>query len=101
MQNVFGGKFKVFRKENTFSFPVTLLDTSLLNTCSFPGITDLEIEMADVTNKNLCTSIFKSLTCKLKEIARQRSILAKEHKWSDLDNNLKQGKLSFEIWNAI
>lgn len=68
MQTAFASRFSEFRKEKmTLSFPVTPLeiDPSLLNT--FPGViqADLEMEMADIADKDLWVSKFKSLTAEL------------------------------------
>lgn len=46
-------------------------------------------------------SKFKSLTADLENVARQKAILAQEHKWSDIENIPKTDKLVFETWNAI
>lgn len=106
MQTAFGQRFSEFRKEkNTLSFPVTPLDIdpSLLNMSAFTGVSqpDLEIELADIADKELCASKFESLTADLEEVARQKAILAGEHKWSDIENLPKPDKLVFETWNVI
>ncbi len=106
MQNAFGGRFREFRQEKgTLSFPVTPLDTdiSLLNMSAFTGVSqpDLEIELADIADKDLWVSKFKRLTADLEHVARQKAILAHEHKWSDIENLPKPDKLVFETWDAI
>ena len=106
MQAAFGERFSEFRKEkNTLSFPVTPLDIdpSLLNMSAFTGVSqpDLEIELADIADKDLWVSKFKSLRVDLEEVARQKATLAKEHKWSDIENLPKSDKLVFETWSAI
>ncbi|KAM9165591.1 general transcription factor II-I repeat domain-containing protein 2A-like [Pangshura tecta] len=85
MQAAFGERFSEFRKEkNTLSFPVTPLDIdpSLLKISAFTGISqpDLEIELADIADKDLWVSKFKSLTADLEEVARRKATLAKDHK---------------------
>lgn len=59
----------------TLSFPVTPLeiDPSLLNT--FPGVNqaDLEMEMADISDKDLWVSKFKCLTAELEDVTRQKA----------------------------
>ncbi|KAK1903618.1 General transcription factor II-I repeat domain containing protein 2A, partial [Dissostichus eleginoides] len=62
---------------------------------------DLEIELADIADKELWVSKFKRLTADLEDVARQKAILAREHKWSDLEILPKPDKLVFETWNAI
>ncbi|KAI4800021.1 hypothetical protein KUCAC02_016558 [Chaenocephalus aceratus] len=90
MQTAFGQRFSEFRKEkNTLSFPVTplVIDPAMLNMSPFTGVSqpDLEIELADIADKELWVSKFKSLTADLEDVARQKAILAREHKWSDLE----------------
>lgn len=90
MQAAFGERFSDFRKEkHTLSFPVTPLDIdpSLLNTVAFTGVckSDLEIELADIADKDLWVNKFKTLTADLEEVARQKATLAKEHKRSDME----------------
>ena len=106
MQTAFGQRFSEFRKEkNTLSFPVTPLDIdpSMLNMSAFTFVSqpDLEIELADIADKELWVSKFKSLTADLEDVARQKAILAREHKWSEIENLPKPDKLVFETWNAI
>ncbi|KAK1889551.1 General transcription factor II-I repeat domain containing protein 2A [Dissostichus eleginoides] len=106
MQTAFGQRFSEFRKEkNTLSFPVTPLDIdpSMLNMSPFTGVSlpDLEIELADIADKELWVSKFKRLTADLEDVARQKAILAREHKWSDMEILPKPDKLVFETWNAI
>jgi len=91
---------KDFRKEkNTLSFPVTPLDIdpSMLNMSAFTFVSqpDLEIELADIADKELWVSKFKSLTADLEDVARQKAILAREHKWSDKEYLPKPDKRVF------
>lgn len=92
-------------EKNTLSFPVTPLDIdpSLLNTSAFTGVSkpDLEIELADIADKDLWVSKFKCLTVDLEEVARQKATLVKEHKWSDIESLPKTDKIVFDTWNAI
>lgn len=86
MQTAFGQRFSEFRKEkNTLSFPVTPLDIdpSLLNMSAFTGVSqpDLEIELADIADKELWVSKFKSLTADLEDVARQKAILAQMERY--------------------
>lgn len=106
MQTAFGDRFTDFRKEKTtLSFPVIPLDIdpSLLNMSAFPGVSrpDLEIELADIADKDLWVSKFKSLTAELEDVARQKAILGQNHKWSDIENLPKPDKLVFDTWNGI
>ncbi|XP_069460653.1 general transcription factor II-I repeat domain-containing protein 2-like [Ambystoma mexicanum] len=106
IQSSFGKRFCEFREEkNTLSFAVTPLaiDPSLLNMTAFAGVSqpDLEMELADIADKDIWVSKFKCLTATLEDVARQKAILAQNHKWSDIENLPKQDKLVFETWNAI
>uniref|UniRef100_A0A674PAJ3 General transcription factor II-I repeat domain-containing protein 2A-like n=2 Tax=Takifugu rubripes TaxID=31033 RepID=A0A674PAJ3_TAKRU len=106
MQAAFEKRFSEFRKEKqTLSFPVAPLnsDPSLLNTSAFTGVSkpDLEIELADIADKVLWVNKFKSLSADLEEVVRQRATLAKEHKWSDMEQLPQPDKLIFATWNAI
>ncbi|XP_060788258.1 general transcription factor II-I repeat domain-containing protein 2-like [Neoarius graeffei] len=104
MQAAFGSRFSEFRKEKmTLSFPVTPLeiDPSLLNT--FPGVNqaDLEMEMADIADKDLWVAKFKSLTAELEDVSRQKAHAAQNHKWSDIESLPTPEKLVFETWKAL
>lgn len=104
MQTAFGSRFCEFRKEKmTLSFPVTPLeiDPSLLNT--FPGVNqaDLEMEMADIADKDLWVSKFKRLTAELEDVTRQKAQLAQSHKWSEIESLPTPEKLVYETWNAL
>ncbi len=106
MQNAFGERFREVRHEkSTLSFPVTPLDTdiSLLNMSAFTGVSqpDLEIELADIADKDLWVSKLKRLTADLEHVAHLKAIFAHEHKWSDIENLPKPDKLVFETWNTI
>lgn len=85
MQALFGKRFCKFREEkDAFSFPVTPLtiDPSLLNVTSFAGVSqpDLELELADIADKDIWVSEFKRLTDDLEDVARQKANLAQNHK---------------------
>ena len=91
MKTSFGERFSEFRKEKTtLTFPVTPLDIdpSLLNISAFPGVSqpNLEIELADIADKDIWVSKFKRLTADLEDVARQKAILAQNHKWIDNEN---------------
>ncbi|XP_059848691.1 general transcription factor II-I repeat domain-containing protein 2A-like isoform X1 [Hypanus sabinus] len=105
MQTSFRKCFCEFREEkNTLSFPVTPLsiNPSLLNTTVLAGVSqpDLEMELADIADKDIWVSKFRRLT-DLEDVARQKAVLAQNHKWSDIENFPKLDKLVFETWNAI
>ncbi|KAL1277343.1 hypothetical protein QQF64_024016 [Cirrhinus molitorella] len=70
---------------------------------AFTGVSqpNLEIELADIADKDLWVSKFKRLTADLEDVARQKAILAQEHKWSDIEHLPKPDKLVFETWKAI
>ena len=104
MQAAFGSRFSDFRKEKmTLSFPVTPLeiDPSLLKT--FPGVNqaDLEMEIADIADKDLWVSKFKSLTAALEDFTRQKACAAQSHKWSEIESLPTPEKLVFDTWNAL
>ena len=93
-------------KKNTISFPVTPLDIdpSLLNTSAFTGVSqsDLGVELADRADKEFCVSNFTNLITDLEDVARQKTNLSREHKWSDIENLPKPDKLwnIFLKWNV-
>ena len=104
MQAAFGGRFSEFRKEKvTLSFPVTPLeiDPSLLKT--FPGIdpAELEMEMADIADKETWVAKFKRLTAELEDVSRQKAHAAQSHKWSEIESLPTPEKLVFETWKAL
>lgn len=106
MQTSFGKRFCEFRKEKTtLSFPVTPLsvDPSLLNTTAMAGVShpDLEMELADIADKDIWVSKFKRLTADLEDVARQKAVLAQNHKWRDIEDLPKSDKLVFQTWSAI
>lgn len=72
------------RKKNTLSFSVTplSLDPSLLNTTTLAGVSlpDLEMEPADIADKEIWMSKYKSLTAELEDVAQQKAALAQTHK---------------------
>lgn len=85
MQTAFGKRFCDFRQEKTtLSFPVTPLNTdpSLLNMTAFTVVSqpDLEIELANIADKDVRVSKFRSLTADLEAVARQKATLAQKHK---------------------
>lgn len=95
----------ISERKNLLSFPVTLLDIdpSLLNTSAFTGVSkpELEIELADIVDKDMWVNKFKSLTVEIEEIACPKAVHAKEHKWSDMEKLSHPNKLVFETWSAI
>lgn len=105
MQTAFGQRFSLKGKKNIISFPITLLDIdpSLLNKSAFTGVSqpDLEIELADIADKALLVSKFKSLTAELEDVACQKAIFTQNYKWSDIENLPKPNKLELQTWNAI
>ncbi|XP_059835935.1 general transcription factor II-I repeat domain-containing protein 2A-like [Hypanus sabinus] len=101
MQTSFGKRFCEFREvKNILSFPVTPLsiDPSLLNTTALAGVSqpDLEMELGDIADKDIWVSKFRRLTADLEDVARQKAVLAQNHKWSDIENLPKPDKLAFE-----
>ena len=77
-----------FREEkNTLSFPITPLniDPLLLNMTEFTAVSqpNLELKLADIADKDVWVSKFRSLAADLEDVARQKAILAHKHKWSD------------------
>ena len=62
MQASFEKRFHEFREEkNTMSFPITLLNInpSLLNVTAFAGISQPNLELADIADKDMWVSKFK------------------------------------------
>uniref|UniRef100_A0A3B4C9Y8 HAT C-terminal dimerisation domain-containing protein n=1 Tax=Pygocentrus nattereri TaxID=42514 RepID=A0A3B4C9Y8_PYGNA len=78
--------------------PLTIAP-SLLNVTAFAGVSqpDLELELADIAEKDMWVSKFKRLTEDLEDVAT----LVHNHKWSDTENLPRPDKLVFETWNAI
>ena len=106
MQASLEKRFHEFREEKTtLSFPITPLsiNPSLLNVTAFAGISqpDLELELADIADKDMWVSKFKRLADDLEDVARQKATLAQNHKWSDIEHLPRPDKLVFETWNAI
>ena len=106
MQALFEKRFREFREEKTtLSFPITPLNInpSLLNVTAFAGISQphLELELADIADKDMWVSKFIRLADDLEDVARQKATLAQNHKWSDIENLPRPDKLVFETWNAI
>ena len=94
-----------FREEkNTLSFPITPLniDPLLLNMTEFTAVSqpNLELKLADIADKDVWVSKFRSLAADLEDVARQ-VILAQNHNWSDIENLPKPNKLVFDTWNTI
>ena len=105
MQTVFQQRLCDFRKEkDTLSFPITPLeiDPLLLNMTAFTAVNQctLELELADIADKDAWVSKFRSLRADLEDLARQAT-LRQNHKWSDLEKLQKPDKLVFDTWNAI
>lgn len=99
IQAAFGSRFS----ELTLSFPVTPLETdpSLLN--RFPGVnqSDLEMEMADIADKDLWVSKFKCLTAELEDVSRQKANAVQSHRWGEIESLPTPEKLVFETWKAL
>ena len=64
------------------------------------SLPDLEIELAGIADKNVWVSKFRSLTPNLEDLARQKAMLAQNHKWIDIENLLKPEKLVFDTYVA-
>ena len=66
------------------SFPITPLNVnpSLMNIKSFTAVRlpDFELELADMANKDMWASKFRSLTADLESHGCQKAILAQSHK---------------------
>ena len=88
-QALFEKRFREFREEKTtLSFPITPLNInlSLLNVTAFAGISqlDLELELADIADKDMWVSKFKRLADDLEDVARHKVTFVQNHKWSDI-----------------
>ncbi|XP_067094207.1 general transcription factor II-I repeat domain-containing protein 2B-like [Osmerus mordax] len=81
-----------------FERKLTVLARDLQKGVSQP---DLEMELADIADKEIWVSKFKRLTADLEDVARQKAVLAQNHKWRDIENLPKTDQLVFETWNAI
>ncbi|KAL0973635.1 hypothetical protein UPYG_G00207640 [Umbra pygmaea] len=81
-----------------FERKLTVLARDLQKGVSQP---DLEMELADIADKDIWVSKFKRLTADLEDVARQKAVLAQNHKWRDIENLPKTDQLVFETWNAI
>ena len=106
MQSSFGRRFCDFRKEKkTLCFPVSpfSIDPSELNMIVLKGVSqpDFEIELADIADKDIWISKFRSLTADLENLARQKADLAQSHNWNEIENLPKPDQLIFETWNAL
>ena len=100
----FEKRFREFGEEKTtLSFPITPLNInpSLLNVTAFAGISQPDLELADIADKDMWVSKFKRLADDLEDVARQKATLAQNHKWRDIENLPRPDKLVFETWNAI
>ncbi|KAL0978655.1 hypothetical protein UPYG_G00173530 [Umbra pygmaea] len=81
-----------------FERKLTVLARDLQKGVSQP---DLEMELADIADKDIWVSKFKRSTADLEDVARQKAVLAQNHKWRDIENLPKTDQLVFETWNAI
>ena len=68
---------------------------------SFTNVSLPDLELADIADKDVWVSKFRSLTPNLEDLARQKAMLALNHKWTDIENLVKPEKLVFDTWNAI
>lgn len=70
---------------------------------SFPAANhaDLEIELADIVDKDLWMAKFKRMTADLEDVVRKQAILAQEHRWGEIESLPKADKLLLDTWNAI
>ena len=95
MQIAFVERFCDFSKEKTCR-----LSPSLLNITSFIAVRlpDLELELADIADKDVWVSKFRSLTRILKILLARRPFLLKI---INGENLFKPDKLAFDTWNAI
>jgi len=59
------------------------------------------MELADIADKDIWVSKFKRLIADLEDVARQKAVLAQNHKWRDIESLPIPDKLVFETWNAI
>ena len=106
MQSSFGRRFCEFRKEKkTLSFPASpfSIDPLELNMIALAGVSqpDFEIELADITVKDIWISKFRSLAADLEDVARQKADVAQGHDWSKIEKLPKPDQLIFETWNAL
>ena len=64
----------------------------LLTTCDI---------VLNICTKDMWVSKFQRLTADLEDVARQKAMLAHNHKWKAIENLPKLDQLVFETWNAI
>ena len=62
---------------------------------------DFELKLADIADKDVWVSKFRSLTADLEDLAFQKAMLAQNHKWSDFKNLLKPDKLVFDTGTSF
>lgn len=106
MQTSFSNRFSEFvqrrGKKNTlyFSIPPQSIDPSLLNTTALRGVSqpNMEMELADTTDKDVCVSKFKCLTADFEDVTHVRRQLLL--RIPDLESLMKQDKPVFHKGNA-
>ncbi|XP_074854305.1 general transcription factor II-I repeat domain-containing protein 2A-like isoform X2 [Carettochelys insculpta] len=106
MQEVFAGQFQEFKKEKaTLSFVLKPLeaDTSALNFSTFTGVdrAELELELADMQDKDMWASKFRGLVTELEDLEKQKSTLAVQQRWTEMLDLKKQDQIVFDVWNSL
>ncbi|KAK2899435.1 hypothetical protein Q8A73_012566 [Channa argus] len=81
-----------------FKRKLTMLAGDLQKGVSQPN---LEMVLADIADKDIWVSKFKRFTADIEDVARQKVVLAHNHRCRDIENLPKRDKLAFETWNAI
>ena len=69
-------------------------DTSALNFSAFTGVdrAELELELADLQDKDMWSYKFRGLVMKFENLERHRSTLALQHRWTEMHNLKKKNK---------
>ncbi|XP_058041846.1 TATA box-binding protein-associated factor RNA polymerase I subunit D isoform X1 [Ahaetulla prasina] len=98
MRTSFAKQFREFSPVTPLTF-----DPSLLNMTAFEGVSQpvLDMELADIADKEIWMSKFKCLAADLEDVALQKAIRVQNNKGSDTENLPKLNKLTFDTWTAI
>ncbi|XP_017778372.1 PREDICTED: general transcription factor II-I repeat domain-containing protein 2 isoform X1 [Nicrophorus vespilloides] len=106
MRSEFNGRFEEFRKNKlTISFLLRPLEINPdeLFFSPFVGIDEaaFQLELEDLRYKDLWNSKFKYLIADLEELERQKSTLALQQNWSEIEELKTQDQIVFETWNCL
>lgn len=99
----FKARFQEFRNEKmTLLFIIKPLeaDISCLNFEAFPNVNkaEVEIEMADIKEREIWASKFKTLISDLESLERKKATLQNADKNTDIQ---KPDRMIFDVWNSL